>query len=318
MAPSSSSSPTRPRRPLPPSSSPFVDALLLRAVGGTSSAISIIDARDQRLLYVNAAFERLTGYRAHEAVGRPWAIVEGPETDAAVAQAIRAAIRSSGELRVRVKHHRRDGTPYWSETFLSPVPDESGTVTHYMAVQKDVTAQAHLEERATHLAYHDALTGLPNRTQLQEHLGLAFARAARREAAFGLLFMDLDGFKHANDRHGHEAGDQVLKEVARRWLAEARDGDVLARYGGDEFVVLLTDLERPGAARAAADRYASAIREPVRVPAAPGAAIAVSASVGIALYPDDGRSPSELLMTADAAMYVDTRSRAAVPRADAA
>jgi diguanylate cyclase (GGDEF)-like protein/PAS domain S-box-containing protein len=287
-----------------------VEKLLARALSCMSSAVSLIDARDQLVVYVNPAFERLTGYVAAEAVGRPWTLVEGPETDRATATALRDTIAGGRELRVRVRHHRQDGRPYWSETFLSPVVDDDGTPTHFIAVQKDVTAQTEAERRAAHLAYHDALTGLPNRTQAQEHLALAVARARRSETALAILFLDLDGFKPANDRHGHEAGDHVLVGLAERWLAVARAGDVLARYGGDEFVLLMTDLppdQARSAAIAAAERYVAAAREPFTVPGHPGVAIALTASVGIALYPSDGHSASGLLVAADAAMYAAKR-----------
>ena len=288
-----------------------VDELLLRAVSGISSAVSLIDVQDQRLLYVNAAFERLTGYAAEEALGQAWTLCEGPETDVDVARELRDTMRRGGEARVRIRHHRRDGRPYWSETFVSPVPPERGPIRHYIAVEKDVTDRVELERRAAHLAYHDVLTGLPNRAQLQEHLSLALARSRRSETPFGLLFIDLDGFKSVNDRYGHETGDQVLEAVAQRLLAAARDGDVIARYGGDEFVVLLLDLESaaPGAAAAAAaERYAAAIRAPSTVASAPDASFSISPSVGIAVYPDHGDSGSELLMRADAAMYAAKRA----------
>ena len=304
------SEPTAPRR--------SVDELLLSALSGMSSAISLVDVRDQRLLYANAAYETLTGHGVQQALGRSWNLMEG-EIDAATAHEIRETIRRGGELRMRVRRRRKDGEPYWSETFLSPVADDSGSVNRYIVVEKDVTAHVEREERAAHLAYHDALTGLPNRSQLQEHLALALARAARSQTAFGLLFLDLDGFKAANDRYGHEAGDQVLKAVAERWLTAARDGDVLARYGGDEFVVLLTELQRTepkAAAIAAAERYRNAIREPLSVSAASG--IVTSVSVGIAIYPDDGDSAAALLMAADAAMYVGKRAFAAPGRGPSA
>lgn len=287
---------------------PATERVLAQALDGMSSAISLIDVRDaaEPVVYVNRAFERLTGYSAAEAVGRPWTIVEGPETDPATSAELGQAIRSGHEIRVRIRHHRRDQQPYWSETFLSPVVDGSGAISHYLSVQKDVTAQVEAEQRASHLAYHDGLTGLPNRAQVQEHLALALARATRRGTTVALLFLDLDGFKPANDRYGHDAGDQLLQAVVKRWRGVLRKGDVLARYGGDEFVVLMTGLqpaEARSASAAAAARFVAAVQTPFTVPDRPGAAIRIGVSVGIALYPDHASSISELLIAADAAMY---------------
>ncbi len=308
-----------PPAPLP-SPSPSIDEQLARALTCMSSAVSLIDVRDasERLVYVNAAFERLTGYDATEAVGRTWTFLEGPETDHSTALELREAIGSGHELRVCVRHYRQNRQPYWSETFMSPVVDAVGTVTHFIAVQKDVTARTEAERRAAHLAYHDALTGLPNRTQLHQHLALALARARRGRTSLALLFMDLDGFKLANDHHGHDAGDQVLRTMAERWIAVGRDGDVLARHGGDEFVLLMSDLAPAQAhaiAAAAAGRYVAAARLPFPLQGRADASISVSVSVsiGIALYPDDGHAASELLVAADAAMYEAKLSGGAAP-----
>ncbi|MGZ4481087.1 MAG: diguanylate cyclase domain-containing protein [Gaiellales bacterium] len=303
----------RRRRPDP------AEPLLARALSCMSSAISLIDVRDPSgpVVYVNPAFERLTGYDAGQAVGRPWTIGEGPETDPATAARVRHAVGRGQEVRVRIRLHRQDQEAYWSETFLSPVIDGAGAITHYLAVQKDVTAQTEAERRASYLAYHDPLTGLPNRTQIQEQLVVAVARAARQKARVAVLFLDLDGFKGANDRHGHDAGDQLLQEVTRRWLAIARGGDVLARYGGDEFILLMPDADL-AQAHVAAERYVAAAREPFRVPARPGVAISLSVSVGVALYPDDGRSVADLVIAADAAMYQAKRGGGSAAAAAAA
>jgi diguanylate cyclase (GGDEF)-like protein/PAS domain S-box-containing protein len=285
-----------------------------------SSAISLIDVRDssERVVYVNAAFEELTGYSARDAVGRSWTIVEGPETDPVTAAQLRDAMRSGQALRVSVRHHRQNREPYWSETFLSPVVDEAGAVTHFIAVQKDVTERTEAERRAAHLAYHDPLTGLPNRAQVDEQLVLALSRARRNGTSVAVLFLDLDGFKPVNDQFGHDAGDQLLGAIADRWRTGARGGDVLGRYGGDEFVLLMTDLppdQAHSAPAAAAERYAAIALEPVTVPACPDSEIRVSVSIGIARYPDDGQTSSELLMAADDAMYEAKRGAHSGPAA---
>jgi diguanylate cyclase (GGDEF)-like protein/PAS domain S-box-containing protein len=288
--------------------------LLGRALASMSASICLIDMRDpsQPIVYINAAFERLTGYPAAEVLGRNWRLSEGPETDPKTAGALHDAANSGEELRVPVRHHRRDGAPYWSETLMAPVYDEDGTVTHYMSVQKDITEKTEAAQRASHMAYHDTLTGLPNRAQLQEHLSLALARAKRKGTSVALLFCDLDRFKPVNDRYGHLAGDRLLEDAARRWRSVVRDDEVLARLGGDEFVLLLGDLSsgsaRDSAATAAA-RCADTLKLPFDVHGAPGQVIEIGVSIGIALYPEEATTPAELLLAADAAMYAAKRAR---------
>jgi len=284
-----------------------------RANAAMSSSVSLIDVResDQPLVYVNAAFERLTGYSAAEVLGRSWKISQGPETDPETMAWLDDAVRRGRESRVVLRHRRRDGTTYWCETLMAPVHAEDGSVTHYMSVQKDITERTEHLERAAHLAYHDTLTGLPNRARLHEHLSLAVARAERNETALAVVFFDVDLFKQVNDRHGHEAGDRLLAEFARRWRAIGRDGDVLARFGGDEFVLLITDIPRACAhetATAAVSRYADALKHPLDLHATPGEMTELGVSAGIALYPTDGTTPDALLLAADAEMYVRKRA----------
>lgn len=139
------------------------------------------------------------------------------------------------------------------------------------------------------------------------------ARAQRKGTAVAVLFLDLNHFKQVNDKHGHEIGDRLLEDVARRWRSTARHGDVLARYGGDEFVLLVTDVPRESAriaAAAAAARYSDALKLPFDVHGAPGRSVEIGVSAGIALYPEDATTPDELLLAADAQMYAKRAARA--------
>jgi diguanylate cyclase (GGDEF)-like protein/PAS domain S-box-containing protein len=295
-----------------------VSELIGQANASMSSSISLIDVcgPDQPLVYVNAAFERLTGYSTAEALGRNWKLQHGVETDREVVAGLAEAIDRGEELRVVLRQYRRDGTAYWSETLMVPAHAENRAVTHYLSVQKDITAKTEEAQRSAHMAYHDTLTGLPNRAQLQEHLSLALARAERKDGAFAVVFLDLNLFKQVNDQHGHEAGDRLLEAVARRWRSVARDGDVLARYGGDEFVLLITDLPHALArdtAEAAAARYADSLTLPFDTSGTPRRLIEISVSAGIALYPHDATAPAALLLAADAEMYASKRSRTARP-----
>ena len=173
-------------------------------------------------------------------------------------------------------------------------------------IGRDVTARKLAEQRVAYLAYHDDLTGLPNRLMFAEHLDLALARAQRHRRGVAVLYVDLDDFKHTNDTHGHQAGDQLLRQIARRLERATRATDLVARHGGDEFLVLVADLPvdaSPGP-REIAQTIADHVEQALAVPAAiDGATIAAGGSVGIALYPDDATDRDELLRRADAAMY---------------
>jgi diguanylate cyclase (GGDEF)-like protein/PAS domain S-box-containing protein len=290
-----------------------------RAQDAMSAVICLVDMRDhgQPIVYVSPGFESLTGWRADDALGRNWKLSQGVETDPETAARLTAAVDHGEEIRVEIRHHRRDGTAYWSEMLMMPAPDRHGVVTHYMSGQKNVTERVEAAQQAAHMAYHDALTGLPNRAQLHEHLALALARAERNESAFGLVFFDLNLFKAVNDHHGHDAGDRLLEAVAGRWRSVTRDGDVLTRYGGDEFVLLITDVlpnQARSAAAAAAARYTDALALPFDAPATPSGTIQISVSTGIAVYPEDADTPSALLLAADVAMYASKRAQAAEGR----
>jgi diguanylate cyclase (GGDEF)-like protein/PAS domain S-box-containing protein len=288
-----------------------------RAVQACSTGVTICDAMQPGLplVYVNTAFEQMTGYAAAEVLGKEVGLLQGPNSDLEAVLGMRAAVAAGREHVVVVRNYCKDGRAWWNELRLSPVRDDAGDVTHYFGFQNDVTARVEAEQRVAHLAYHDVLTGLPNRLQLLEGLDAALVRARVQNSHLAVLFVDLDGFKSVNDQLGHAAGDLVLIAAGERLRATLRDDDLLGRYSGDEFLVVLTGVS-PEQVRSIADRVAGAVVDSFRSPlSVSGEPVEVGASVGMALFPQHGSDADTLLRAADAAMYtakLSGRGRAAV------
>jgi diguanylate cyclase (GGDEF)-like protein/PAS domain S-box-containing protein len=270
-----------------------------------AGAIIVVLDADARITLLNRAGADLLGYAEGELVGRDWYETVVPEDAreagrAAYLEQLQAA-RDDAVHESRVL--TRDGQERviaWRDT---AVRDGDGTVTAMMSSGVDLTERRAAEEQIAFLAYHDPLTSLPNRALLQEHLELALARARRQGKAVGLLYLDLDGFKLVNDSLGHPAGDELLCHVTLRLSERRRGMDLLARQGGDEFLLLLADLDRDGAekgARGVAEDLLRALAEPFSIS---GAEFHIGASIGISLYPRDAADSDELLRHADAAMY---------------
>jgi diguanylate cyclase (GGDEF)-like protein/PAS domain S-box-containing protein len=194
----------------------------------------------------------------------------------------------------------RDRPDAWVSTTKLPLRDEHDNIIGTWGIARDVTAQVAAEQALVHQALHDAVTGLPNRLVLMDRVQQALVALERRPGRVGLLFVDLDDFKHVNDDFGHEAGDRVLVEVGRRLTEVARRSDTVSRLGGDEFVLLLTHLHDDADVRVVCDRVASVIRRPLVVD---GRDIQVTGSVGVVATADPQIEPDELLRRADVAMY---------------
>jgi len=281
-----------------------IEALQARALDTCSAGVTIADASvaDMPLIYVNSGFEDATGYRAAEVLGRNCRFLQGPETDPTAVAALREAVRAGRDHVAVLRNYRRDGTPWWNELRLSPVRDAAGTLTHYFGFQCDVTARVEAEQRVAHLAYHDALTGLPNRVQVMARLQRELHLAATAGGRLAVLFIDLDGFKAVNDQLGHAVGDLALIAAGARLRGQLRSGDLLGRHSGDEFLAVLTGVD-PDLARSIAQRAADAVLESFADPLQlQGATVQLGASVGVALYPEHGRDAAELLQAADRAM----------------
>src|SRR4051794_36287757 len=273
------------------------NALLATALDHAGDAIEITDAAC-RFGYVNPALERISGYPREETVGQtPFALLM-PEGEDARYEAVQQVIAGGQAWHGILTARRKDGRLFQQEATLSPVREASGTISHFVAVKRDITDRLRAEARVRHLAHHDPLTDLPNRALFHDRLLQALSEGLRYGEQTALLLLDLDRFKDINDTLGHDAGDALLLEVGRRLLACTRDGDTVARLGGDEFALILPRLGSGAAAVAA--KVGAALAEPV---AYAGRPVHVGASVGVTVSPGDGEEPGQLLKNADIALY---------------
>jgi len=257
-----------------------------------------------RIVFVNEAFERRTGYTPEEVLGRTPRLLQGPATQRAELDRIRAAMEQWQPARVDLINYKKNGEPFWVDLEVSPVWDHERKLTHWVAVGRDITERKTAEEKIQYLAFYDPLTRLPNRQLLLDRLQRALSDHDRpREGA--LMFIDLDNFKVLNDTLGHQKGDLLLQQVAERLRSCVARGDTVARLGGDEFVILLENsghkpLQPAEGARIVSERILAKLGEPYLLS---GYLHHSTCSIGVTLF---GRAPwsvSELLKQADLAMY---------------
>ncbi|MEW6279054.1 MAG: PAS domain S-box protein, partial [Candidatus Eremiobacterota bacterium] len=275
-------------------------ALQGMALEAAANAVLITRA-DGTIEYVNAAFERITGYSRDEAVGATPRLLRSGSQDPAFYQNLWRTILSGSTWAGEVLNRRKDGMLYSASETITPMTDATGKVVRFVAIQEDVTQKKQAEARVAYQAFHDALTGLPNRALFMRRLEQELSEAEREGSLVSLLFFDLDRFKEVNDALGHHIGDQLLILAAERASGLLRKGDTLARFGGDEFAVLLSGtLQESHHPVALARRLCQAMEQPFSIN---GTDVYSSASVGIALGPQDGATPNELLQAADLAMY---------------
>jgi diguanylate cyclase (GGDEF)-like protein/PAS domain S-box-containing protein len=265
----------------------------------SGEAILITDS-DNRILAANPAFTRLTGYSIDEVHGKSPHLLASGETTDETYRDMWSALELTGFWQGEIVDQRKDGTRYPKWMSVSAVRNAEGDITHYIASFTDITERKKAEAQISHLAYHDALTGLINRFSLQRQLEQALAMARRERRALVVIFLDLDRFKTINDTMGHAMGDELLMEVARRLNENVRDSDIVARLGGDEFVVVLTEVETATAAAHVADKILHALARPYRIGEHD---LHSTVSLGLAFYPNDGKDGDTLMKNADTAMY---------------
>ncbi|WP_137175707.1 EAL domain-containing protein [Massilia sp. HP4] len=276
--------------------------LYKRALDAASNGVIIArnGSPDQPTEYVNPAFERLTGYSASEVIGKDPRFMAAPGVDADERCRMRIALHEQRSVHVVLRNLRKNGELFWNDLHITPVHDDNGQVTHFVGILVDVTASKQRADHLEHEVNHDSLTGLANRTLLWDRLDHAVHLAQRHQTLVAAVLVDLDNFKTINDTFGHDAGDAVLKVVARRLQAAVRDSDTVARMSGDEFVMVLVDQPSLRFTLRMVERVRRALVMPV---AFGGNEIPVGASLGVAAFPHDGRSPAELVRAADMAMY---------------
>ncbi|WP_297573126.1 EAL domain-containing protein [uncultured Deefgea sp.] len=265
-----------------------------------SEGILLTDA-NAKIIATNPAFEKITGFQTRDAIGKTSRIFGRQQGQLSVLQADQLTrLDQIGHWEGEVQDWRKGGNAYPAWLSMSAVRDECHQITNYVAVFSDYTARKETEQKMRHLAQHDALTGLLNRSGLHEALGQILTRASTKCRAFALLFIDLDRFKTINDTLGHDVGDELLKVVAQRLQGNVKQHDTVARLGGDEFTVLLENVIHNEQVIQVVERILLALGEVYQVGEHE---LFVTGSIGISLYPHDAGHTAQLMKNADIAMY---------------
>ncbi|MBS1189777.1 MAG: diguanylate cyclase/phosphodiesterase with sensor(s) [Rhodocyclaceae bacterium] len=267
--------------------------------GNTREGILVTDTGGT-ILAVNPAFTEITGYSEAEVVGKTPQFLHSDRQDPGLYDTIERTLKQTGVWQGEIWNRRKNGESFPQWTTISTIADAEGNAKRHVGVISDVTEMRRKDEWIRHQAYHDALTGLPNRLLLEDRLSQAIGAAHRTGGRVCVLFLDLDRFKLVNDSLGHRAGDSLLKLAAARINQCVRTTDTVARLGGDEFVLVLTGFAAITDVAHVAEKIVSSMAEGFDIG---GQHVHVGASIGISVYPQDGDNPDTLLRNADTAMY---------------
>ncbi|MFZ6654351.1 EAL domain-containing protein [Undibacterium sp. TJN19] len=271
---------------------------LSQAVEQSSNAIVITDFQ-VNIEYANEVYLKNAGKRLDEVIGQKPSIIRSGKTSPEVYAEMWHKLGQGESWKGELINLYADGLDHIDLAHISPIRNAEGVITHFLSIQEDISEKKRSEERIRYLAHYDALTGLPNRTLLEELARYAFALAERSNDALAVIFFDLDHFKDINDSLGHSLGDQMLVELARRMTASMRENDTISRLGGDEFILLLSGVDEHKV-----EQVVQKLMLVVNAPFQLGEYdLNVTASMGIAIYPNDGKDLETLSRNADAAMY---------------
>ena len=274
-----------------------------KAIEQSPSSVLICD-RQWRIEYANQKFSQLTGYDAATIAGKhPGVLSEDAQAhreNRQLWQSIRLQVQRVGVWQVEINSVRKNGERFWEQLIVTPIKNSKGEATGYLILGEDISIRKRYEQQLLRQANYDILTGLPNRMLALDRLKLALAQARRESSLVGVMFLDLDNFKHINDTLGHDAGDNLLIEAARRISSCLRGTSTVARLGGDEFLVILPGLTGPEATSQVAERILKTFAPPYLLN---GQEVFVTTSIGISVFPNDSDNSGTLLQHADAAMY---------------
>ena len=253
-----------------------------------------------RIVAVNRSFERITGYSSEEVLGKAARFFRSNSHDNPFYDSIGESLRERNEWRGEITGRRKDGDAYPVWQTISKILNEDGSVRNYISVFSDITEIKRAQAEVDFLAYHDSLTGLANRALLNQRIEIAIRESTASRNPIAVVFLDLDRFKDVNDSLGHAIGDRLLTVVAERLRSAVRDGDTVARQGGDEFIVLLTRIGSVETAAIRARQILACFEQPFKLGAHE---ITISPSLGVSLFPGHGATAEALVRNADAAMY---------------
>ena len=272
---------------------------LSRAVEQSPTMVLITDEQG-KIEYVNEEFSDVTGYSLEEIKGKTPSILNAGETEPDFYKDMWKVILSGHDWHGEIRNKTKSGQPYWSMLSISPILDEGQNITHFIGVSEDISAKKKTLEQIEQLAFYDPLTRLGNRRLFKEQLAIELKKAVRNHTIFAVFYLDLDDFKQINDTLGHDVGDALLQEIADRLRSVLRGSDLIARIGGDEFIVMLPDVSGPVEVGLVATKVLKSISQPMILN---GGEVKATMSLGITMAPTDGDDGAVLMKNADLAMY---------------
>ena len=272
----------------------------LSSVMEQTADIVIVTDTNGKIEYVNPSFEKITGYTYKEAVNNTPQLLTSGKHKPEFYKHLWDTITSGNSYSNVFINRRKDGSLFYEEKTITPIKDFSGTITHFVSTGKDISERIQVQERLQHMAHHDALTDLPNRNLFLDRLQQSLTRARWHNRLVAVMFLDLDRFKNINDTLGHNIGDQLLLQLSERLSKSVRDGDTIGRFGGDEFAILLDDIDSDSHISSLAQKLLDTLASPFKINKQE---LFVTASIGVSIFPNDGEDSDTLLRNADVAMY---------------